>query len=833
MVDFKRRLSRILSQREPRPSTDTEELNIFPTRTQVLPQKPVFSLAFEADCAVLLHVSGLRRPLHRGGQPMPALPPGWAAAAVHVELAPVVIVSLAHPDGERAHWIVDISDEVYTEAVAQLPGPLRETLVSVMAKLLLDVRVRGGAALAAWNQFPRRARLELLALAWHGAAAGADGLIELLRARKADLSGTLKINNDDDLVSVMLPMGVEIPVLMSGLPLRQSTLAPGWIAETLYGDFAPFFLLELRHQGGTRATWVLDRHLRFIDDVTRLAGPNKDELCLRAAPVIDRHLESVLSFADVTSDASVQRYLQLNNAVRHIVVAGCHDRVRPSPTLIGMRQAPSVLMVAATMGGDPIPLRRDAIMQAVTTDLHQRTLKAALDGHLEWPSPVDESPALLCGIFTLDDYVFYYQFIDRNGVDFIVVASGRSCRVIGLVILAVNLMLFDDSVEEGWRPDTWMRNELGGTFWSLLLRHLSQYADEMGTRRRTPRARPINVLLALWRVHICHHLWNDLSGLEALCVAVPADRMPMTLIIGAADGGAELFGPIEALFPPTLGRIDRSLPDVDAFIRWTYRNDVWPTRITREYISTALRCLVVGHLTKTEEASQVSKALSERQEHGRAAPLIVFGLRVEDRTFVDLAAFCEAFVAFMAGRRPGSIIVFDGHNSRPGEASGAVIHGMAYSLARRPPEEVEAEIIGALQRRFAGAPVTIIGTTGQSIATSLAWCRHADAAFAIWGAGLTKYRWLANLPTMMITGRRNMLSRPDIPIYHDSAFMEASARAIFPDPSLVTDVSEHVALASGHIQAGRECFTVDIDKVLLSFDAFLSSVIENTVRLEA
>ena len=301
----------------------------------------------------------------------------------------------------------------------------------------------------------------------------------------------------------------------------------------------------------------------------------------------------------------------------------------------------------------------------------------------------------------------------------------------------------------------------------------------------------------------------------------PPEQLPTTMIIGAAETPVELFGPIEALFPTTRGRIDRSLAIIDEFIRWTYRNDVWPTRITRDHVSAALRQRVMDHLAKAGETAQVRDRLLAQRAGRRRAPIVIFGLRVEDRTLVDLPAFCEAFVSFLAERYPGTIVMFDGYNCRPDVQAGPVNLGMVHHLTSQPPDDVEAARVAALTTRFAGEPVTIIATTGQSIAARLAWGRHADAAFAIWGAGLAKIRWLANLPTMVITGHRNLLHRSDLNIYHDAAFMEASAPVVFPDPSRVADVHDHKALASKFIQGGRECFEVRTDEILQEFDALL------------
>ncbi|WP_428392463.1 hypothetical protein [Lichenicoccus sp.] len=755
-----------------------------------------FSLLDEAGVAVLVDPSGRHRRLRRQGGDFPALREGWTATGFHLALPPLVVIALRHQGGDTAHWIVDAADEAYFEQVVHLPTPIRDTLLSGAH----------GLERAVWGGLPRTLRLELLAA----------------QPRKAGLGAgeRLAVQTADNVVAVELADGSELPILIGAKAMRPADLQAGWTAQSLYRDFDPFYLLELRHADGARATWLLDAELRLIDDLTHGPGAIRDMVMPYALPVMNRHLDTVLAFK-ATEDALVTRYLDLVPSARSALLGHCNCDIRPALTPLGA----STMAASMAVPGDII-LDRETVERAVSVDLHQRTLAAIRDGGLDWPSPIDGSETRLRGIFILDDYVFIYQFTDRNGIDFLAVAGDRSARLIGLVIPAANLFLFDDRTGL-WMGDTWLRNERGLAFWPLLVRHINQYSELMGQRRRSGEARGINVLLSV--IHIGHHLWNDLTGLEALCRAVPEERLPTTLILGsqnrdADDGHAELFGPLEALFPPLAGRVDRTLASVDAFIYRTYGEDVWPCRITRDHVSADLRARVTAHLGGSEEARAVDDFFAERPRAVMRPPVVIFGLRVEDRTFVDLPGFCDAFTTFMAERHPGAVIVFDGYNRGPAAGEAGVIRGMAYGLARRPPEDVEREIVAGIAAKFAQAPVTIIGTTGESIATSLAWCRQADAAFAIWGAGLAKYRWLANLPTMMISTRANLLGRPDLAIYQDPRFTEAPAPHRFADAAWVTDAGAQGRLASGHIQGNRECFNADTAAVLAAFDDFLASL---------
>lgn len=799
-----------------------------PAMTETSLEVPIMPLQSWNGQAVLLYPSNVRRTLHRAGQPMPALLPGWLVETIDVECAPLLIISLINEDGVLNRWVIDELSETYNEPISQLPARIRNSLRAATQRRFQAICDHDDGALASWNRIPRTTRLELLADTECQARVGEEGLIQKVGAWVNDTSQTLRVCNNDNFLSVLYPNGLEIPILMQGSVLRHSDFQPGWAAEALYRDFAPFFLLELRHENGTCATWLLDHHLSFIDDIKGIAEEVAKKLGPRATPVMERHLASVLAFADPASDPVVERYLKLSDDTRRALAVHYAGEIRLIPAALALRHIPSVLPLPAMAGKEvPCLLRQQAIEQAVTTDLHRQTIKAVLDSCLEWPSPVDGSPAALHGIFVLDEYTFFYQFVDRNGVNFVVIASDRSAKLIGLVIPSINLILFDDHAQNIRDPNGWMRDSLGGEFWWLLVHHINHYANDMAFRKRTGQACPVNVLLTSTRLHIGHHLWNDLSGLEALCYAVPLKQVPVTIIIGAADGRAEFFGPLETLCPATAGRIDRSLENIEAFIRWTYRNDVWPARITREYVSAALRRNILNHLAEAEEVKQLQAELSVQQWVENRPPIIIFGLRVEDRTLVDLYEFCVSFVTFILERYPGATIVFDGYNCRPGTTSGPVNPGMVYHLTSQPAEEFETALVMSLTEHFAGMPITVVGTTGHSIATSLTWCRHADAAFAIWGAGLSKIRWIANLPTMFITSRGNLLHRCDLGIYRDPAFMETPRPVLFPDPSLITDMHEHRALASRFIQGGRECFSVHTNLIFSAFDGFLKRLLQD------
>lgn len=261
------------------------EREALPASAGHLPQTPAFLLKSESGRAVLVHGGDIRRPLCRGGRPADALLPGWSAAAIHNELAPVVVVSLAHEDGQTARWIIDVASNIHNEPVAQLPLAVRDALRAGTKRRLQDIGSRGETALAAWNTIPRTTRLELLADLEAHADPGTDGLSATVGGWGNDPGPALPVRSDDDLLSVLLPTGVEIPILQAGTVLRHTAFLPGWAADVVRRHSERFYLLELRHETGARATWVLDGHLSVIGDVNSLPEATRDEFRLHAEPV--------------------------------------------------------------------------------------------------------------------------------------------------------------------------------------------------------------------------------------------------------------------------------------------------------------------------------------------------------------------------------------------------------------------------------------------------------------------------------------------------------------------------------------------------------------------
>ncbi len=477
----------------------------------------------------------------------------------------------------------------------------------------------------------------------------------------------------------------------------------------------------------------------------------------------------------------------------------------PHTEEILLKQVREPLVLPACLGQErDVVLQPEMVARAVLHDLYGAGVEAIRTGRFTWPSPVDGSDAALEAVFVPQEYTIFYQFRDRNGLRFLVATGERRAQLIGLLIglliPSANIVIGDTH----W-PNKWFIGLVGTDMWSVLVGHCLGMHPVLGGRRRQPASPIVNVFMGPPLLHVGHYVWNDLSGQAALVEDVP-DRVPRSIVLGAPEGQAEFFGRLTALFPVLAGKVDHGLANRDALTRHVYGSDHVPIRFTKDHVSRALR----ERVRRVVEASAAAATIARQAASCGTGPVIIVGIRLEDRTFVDPCAFYMGLVEHVVRRHPHAVLVFDGRNAKPGGSPGETIAGMTDAVATRPPVEAEQDLVGTLRAAFEDQPVAILDTIGQPIEASLGWCYRAQACVAVWGAGLAKYRWLANLPSLVLTSRHNIEHRDDLDIYHAPRWMEAPSPVLYPEPDQVVDHVDKVGLATSRIRIGRECFEMDL-----------------------
>ena len=442
---------------------------------------------------------------------------------------------------------------------------------------------------------------------------------------------------------------------------------------------------------------------------------------------------------------------------------------------------------------------------------------------LSWPSPVDGHPLRCQGCLYFDDFRFAYRFADISaGLAFYVIAADHYCKALAVYVPQLDLLVARDAwcrhlLEVYFPPDLarWFINQaaLNGP---LLVPYLVRGARRIAS---VMRGQP--------GTHLGHQLWNELSGIEYLLTGAQGEQIPEWIIPGAQDG-IELWGRIESLFPELRRRVKRDLRHGSEVMPYVYGQGICAVRATSERVSAELRRRL-QRITQTDPAWAGIREQAGRSR-GRGAPVIVLGLRVENRTLVDIAGFFGDVIRMVAQSWPGATLVIDGHNARDAAAGGrgtaeAVIESHGESLALHAPLQVEREIASRLRVLSAELDVTILDTLGASMAASLSWTLLCDCFLSVWGASLAKFRWVCNKPGLVVSSQANLLHRDDLHIYDSPRNMEAPTTLLFADPSCVVDDPDAPRLVP--VSLGNPFFAnfcLDHARVLAQFGGLLEQV---------
>ncbi len=605
-----------------------------------------------------------------------------------------------------------------------------------------------------------------------------------------------------------------------------SCFVPGWTPILLYSGLAPFRILEFRNQDGSRASWLLDASLRRLGDrLDDLDAGQAASLREQAVPLLRRMVTDVLLRPMPVLSREAQAFVQLNEVLRTAISEIDGAAVLPVPPALLIDEIPETIAFAGPFSGNApqVILSRDHLRAGLSEALEDRLVAATRDGMLHWPSPVDGHPLRCQGCLYFDDFRFAYRFSDITaGLTFYVIAADHYCKAMAVYIPSIDLLVVRDD---------WCRHLLDVYFPPNLTRWFINQAALNGTLLVPYLARGARRIASVMRgqpgTHLGHQLWNELSGIEYLLTGAQGDQLPEWIIPGAADG-IELWGPVEALFPELRQRINRDIRHGRDMMPHVYREGICAVRVTRERVSAELR----HRLQRITQTDPVYGGIRRQAEAARArgAPVIILGLRVENRTLVDITAFFRDAIRLVAQVWPGAILVIDGHNTRDpahpdGNTGRAVIESHGEALASRSPLQTERDIAAELRALSADLDVTLLDTLGASMACSLSWALLCDGFLSVWGASLAKFRWVCNKPGLVVSSQANLLHRDDLHIYDDPRYMETPTRLLFADPAAVVDDPEAARLVP--VGIGNPFFAnfrVDHGRVLAQFRVLLDEV---------
>ncbi len=596
-----------------------------------------------------------------------------------------------------------------------------------------------------------------------------------------------------------------VPIAQANLP-DAPVLGESW--QALHAVIAKgFTVFELLHDQGARAEWFFNGAGQQSNTMEPWPDDTRDALRTAFRPALAALRDALLPTYPIrlhpAQNAALHEFLRLGPGLRDAITTALQAEVLPNPALSDI-DAPGA---APTPWADPAALR-----QALSVDLQDRFVAAMRTGALTWPSPVDRADMPCTGAFTLDDFNSLFRFADwSSGLDIFVLATEHMSRVSGLYVPAHGLALSRGGDQKR------MLLQHFPALGRFVLHHLAYFASSLlaGCARPAAPARFATFLRGGASAHLGHQLWNELTAIDALVGALPPDRLPEWLVPGLPGNEIEFYGRLDALFPEIAGRVRRGFADQRAVIGHAYENRLILFRATREHIGDGLRRRVMAH------AARSAPALPPR---GRT---ILVGLRVENRTVTDLEALCalvvEEAIRWQAGGASPVTVVFDGHNARGDARSDETISSHREGIASQSPLAVERAVVAALRQRFAGQPVTLLDTLGEPLAVSLVWAQACDGVVALWGAGLAKYRWVANKPGLVVTSRWNLENKGDLGLYDAAAYMADPTPLAYVEGTAVHDLPDAPVLVPfGH--PSYHNFTFDPDAMRRQIRAVLTAL---------
>ena len=592
---------------------------------------------------------------------------------------------------------------------------------------------------------------------------------------------TAQVLHCDGAFHLARPDGAVAAIRLAGRPV--AAFAPGWRPRGAALGLAPWVLLDLVHEDGSEACWILDQTCEHrASALSELPEPALREIAATVARVAGAAHRNLLCQPHPHPVHELGCLAGINRPmIEALLDLASPDEAAPT-AIIDLEAAcgPDGLALRLPHGGE---LRLRAVADCLDGNIQDAFAGAMTGEGLACASPVDATRLISCDSLVVDEHRTAYRFVDAaRDLVFYVSATHALFAKSDLYIPVANLAVrrhADDATP------------LQGLARGFLL-HALQHGERLLTYLAEPRdsARPRRIATACRgpeHLHLGHHLWNELTGLDRLRRRLPPRDLP-SVIVPEADSGTELFAPIEAIFPEFAGRIDRRLRWPQTLADFVYAEGYCLLRAFDDHVTTELSRRIRQAASRERPTAYDERLaallLSER------TPAILLGVRVENRTAVALEATLVAIIEHLHRRLGAVAIVLDGHNARIGHDPASSFGSFGQHPGHEHPVMAELRVARALQRRFARSPVRIVSLFGAALSRSLFWTQRSTCFVGFWGAGLAKYRWACNRPGLVLSNRWNLQQRGDLGIYHDARYQQDGTALRFIDPMGVTDAPE-------------------------------------------
>lgn len=312
------------------------------------------------------------------------------------------------------------------------------------------------------------------------------------------------------------------------------------------------------------------------------------------------------------------------------------------------------------------------------------------------------------------------------------------------------------------------------TAWWLVIRCLLQSANSAD----------VTIGVMLQENHIAHYVWNELSVVDDLL------KRGRKIEIYTTPQCTEPVALIEDVFPELSGHVTRHVSGSSTILMATISGNVAFLPFASQRVSRSLSERIAIAAQKLEP--QYYQWLMQKR---RTTTIIQIGLRVENRTWIRQVEGYKALIKLLGTVTDRSfVVVFDGHNYLPGKSDQFVSSLCENQTGHEglPPTIREEKHMVAAILSFRSENdiknVEIIDDIPCSMSRSLSAALAAHFVITYFGAGLTKYKWVANAPTLILSSNKTLSDKFDLRIFDTDEFREGVSPAEFYPAEEITDV---------------------------------------------
>lgn len=557
-----------------------------------------------------------------------------------------------------------------------------------------------------------------------------------------------------------------------------ATLSPGWTPVSVWFVQDHLRVLVLKNTNNKRALWYFDADSRFIGN---------------SAETILNHSLSARKAFGALFKRLVLECVDPNQHEAHLIT----DAIEPLSA--EMWAFSKVLFATASdLTGDlesPEGRTLNATPSIVQDEVLNST-EGVMD--LEWRGRSLQATRCI----VIKDFFFAYPLFEGPVLSALLfVGSHLGIRMAFLDMIRMELCYRRvPGIESKLLPD--------------LISHLAMHWQLL--RGYFEKSDPAAIVGVTRNNHIGHRLWNDITGLYRLRQRGGANYLHALIHCDPDDTGEPWLDAREILERPDLDVAFAS--NSKGIAEWIYKNRVFPLRIGDSYIPKSLADLVATQCRSRAEVEVPVKAPGELR--------IVFGLRFENRTWVNQTEGLAELSCYLAERIPKLTIIVDGHDRIQGRR--AMSHGE--HLASGDIVAQEKGVVQAIESALAGrgyaGRIRVVDAVDMELSNTMAWILSADCFVTPWGAGLAKYKWVANLDGVIFSSREVMQTKSDLKIYENSKIREGATECIYLPAHYVAEqpTATSVINIAGGDGGMRENFIVDMDGLKATVDKLLARV---------